>query len=462
MQSSRTGMKERSPRERRKDFEEVNLGYSAEDAKKEAARCLNCKNRPCVQGCPVGVDIPDFIGKVAEGKLDEAASILKGKNTLPAVCGRVCPQEEQCEKQCVLGKKGQPVAIGYLERYVADWEQANAGGTQEQTLAGPSGSRVAIVGSGPAGLTCAGELARMGHSVTVFESLHDPGGVLRYGIPEFRLPKAILDREVENLKRLGVTIFTNVLVGRTVTVKELFEKGYDAVFIGVGAGLPRFMGLPGENLNNVYSANEFLVRINLMSGYRFPEFDTPAPEGKRVAVIGGGNTAMDAARTALRMGAEEVTLIYRRSEQEMPARAEEAHHAGEEGVRFMFLTTPVSYKGDERAFVKEVTCRKMELGEPDESGRRKPRPVEGSDFALPVDMVIVAIGLSPNPLLPSLTPGLETQPWGELKIDDNFMTTQSGVFAGGDIVGGETVIQAMGMGKKAASSIHQYLLKKKK
>lgn len=454
-------MKERSPQERRQDFKEVNRGYSAQEALQEARRCLQCKNRPCVQGCPVGVDIPDFVRAVAHERMDEAVKILKGKNTLPAVCGRVCPQEEQCEKQCVLGKKGQPVAVGYLERYVADWEQAHSGAAAEVMAHDATEPRVAIVGSGPAGLTCAGELARMGCSVTVFESLHEPGGVLRYGIPEFRLPKAILDYEMGNLKRMGAKIVTNVLVGRTKSVKELFAEGFDALFLGVGAGLPKFMGIPGENLNNIYSANEFLVRVNLMNGYRFPEHDTPAPEGKRVAVIGGGNTAMDSARTALRLGAEEVTLIYRRSEQEMPARAEEVHHAEQEGIRFAFLTTPVAYRGDERAFVREVECQKMELGEPDESGRRKPRPVQGSNFIIPVDMAVVAIGLSPNPLLPSLTPGLETHPWGELKIDEDFMTTQRGVFAGGDIVGGETVIQAMGMGKKAAFAIHKYLFEKR-
>ena len=454
-------MKERSPIDRRHDFKEVNLGYSAQDAVQEAQRCLQCKNRPCVQGCPVGVDIPDFIRAVADGRNDEAVRILKGKNTLPAVCGRVCPQEEQCEKHCILGVKGQPVAVGYIERYVADWERANISDSVGHISPDPSEPSVAVVGSGPAGLTCAGELARMECNVTVFESLHAAGGVLRYGIPEFRLPKAILDYEMDNLKKQGVKIVTNVLVGRTKSVEDLFAEGFDAVFLGVGAGLPKFMGIPGENLNNIYSANEFLVRVNLMNGYRFPEHDTPTPEGKRVVVIGGGNTAMDAARTALRLGAEEVTLIYRRSGQEMPARAEEVHHAEQEGVRFAFLTAPVTYRGDERAFVREVECQKMELGEPDGSGRRKPCPVPGSNFIIPIDMAVVAIGLSPNPLLPSLTPGLETHPWGDLKIDDDFMTTQCGVFAGGDIVGGETVIQAMGMGKKAAYAIQKYLYNKR-
>ncbi|MHB9155265.1 MAG: NADPH-dependent glutamate synthase [Endomicrobiales bacterium] len=461
MQPSRITMRASAPRERSRDFQEVNLGYSREEARQEAARCLQCKARPCVEGCPVGVDIPEFIRAIADGRLDEAICVLKEKNRLPAVCGRVCPQEEQCEKRCVLGKKGAPVAIGYLERYAADREKAERDAPAVAGPADPSQARVAVVGSGPAGLTCAGELARMGFRVTVFESLHEPGGVLRYGIPEFRLPKAILDYELENLRATGIRILTNVLVGRTKSVDDLFSEGYEAIFLGVGAGLPRFMKIPGENLNNICSANEFLVRVNLMNGYRFPEHDTPVPEGKKVAVIGGGNTAMDSARTALRLGAEEVTLIYRRSRGEMPARAEEAHHAEEEGIRFAFLTDPVAYAGDERGFVKEITCRKMELGEPDASGRRRPVPVPGSRFTMPVDMAVVAIGLSPNPLVPGLTRGLETHPWGELKINDEFMTTRSGVFAGGDIVGGETVIQAMGMGKKAAQSIKNYLFEKR-
>lgn len=454
-------MRERAATERVRSFEEVNLGYTEEQALAEARRCLGCKTRPCVEGCPVNVDIPDFIRSIAGGRLSEAVKILTGKNNLPAVCGRVCPQEEQCEKNCVLGKKGTPVAIGFLERYAADWDRVNG-------AHGPAGAkpdrcepRVAVVGSGPAGLTCAGELARMGMNVTIFESLHETGGVLRYGIPEFRLPKAILDHELKNLEKLGVKIVTNVLVGRTVSVDDLFADGFEAVFLGVGAGLPKFMRLPGENLNNIYSANEFLVRVNLMNGYRFPEFDTPIPEGKRVAVIGGGNTAMDSARTALRLGAEEVTLIYRRSRDEMPARAEEVRHAEEEGITFAFLTDPVAYRGDEKSFVQAVECRKMELGEPDESGRRKPRPAPGPNLILNIDMAVVAIGLSPNPLVPALTKGLETHAWGELKIDDEFMTTKTGVFAGGDIIGGETVIQAMGMGKRAAQAIKRYLFDKR-
>lgn len=452
-------MKERAAAERARDFKEVNTGYTPEEAQQEARRCLQCKHRPCVQGCPVNIEIPSFIKEIAAGRFAEAIRVLKEKNNLPAVCGRVCPQEEQCEKKCVLGIKGAPVAIGNLERFAADWEKEHAGETAPALVPGPSAPRVAVVGSGPAGLTCAGELARLGCAVTVFESLHDTGGVLRYGIPEFRLPKSILDYEVENLRRAGVTIVTNVLVGRTKSVDDLFAEGFHAVFLGVGAGLPKFMRLPGENLNNIYSANEFLVRVNLMGGYLFPDHDTPIPEGKRVAVIGGGNTAMDSVRTALRLGAQEVTLIYRRSRQEMPARAEEAHHAEEEGIRFAFLTDPVAYRGDEKGFVKEVECQRMELGEPDASGRRKPRPIPGSNFVLPIDMAVVAIGLSPNPLVPSVTKGLTTDRSGELVIDETFMTTRPGVFAGGDITGGETVIQAMGMGKKAAGFIMAYLSK---
>ena len=450
-------MRARDSRERACDFQEVNLGYTQEQAMQEAGRCIKCKNQPCVAGCPVGIDIPGFIRAVAEGKPAEAYTVLKDKNSLPAICGRVCPQEEQCEKQCVLGKKGQPVAIGHLERYVADWGKANAHSAGCASGKESCEPKVAVVGSGPAGLTCAGDLAKAGLKVTIYESLHEPGGVLRYGIPEFRLPKAILDYEIDSLKKNGVAIVTNVLVGRTKSVSDLFCEGYEAVFLGVGAGLPKFMRIPGENLNNVYSANEFLVRVNLMNAYRFPEYDTPLPEGKKVVVIGGGNTAMDAARTALRLGAQEVTLVYRRSRQEMPARAEEVHHAEEEGVKFSFLTDPVAYHDNGRGFVKEVECLRMELGEPDESGRRKPRAVPGSHFCIEADMAVVAVGLSPNPLIPSLTKGLEAHPWGELIVDDDFMTTKQGVFAGGDIIGGETVIQAMGMGKSAAQAIKRYL-----
>jgi glutamate synthase (NADPH/NADH) small chain len=458
---ARLKMQERAAAERARDFKEVNTGYTLEEAMQEAKRCLQCKTHPCVGGCPVNVEIPGFIKEIAAGRMEEAVKVLKTRNSLPAVCGRVCPQEEQCEKQCVLGKKGQPIAIGYLERFAADWEKANVKAPAVRITPDANAPRVAIVGSGPAGLTCAGELARMDCAVTIFESLHDTGGVLRYGIPEFRLPKEILDYEVENLRRLGVDIVLNVLIGRTKSVNDLFAERYDAVFLGVGAGLPKFMRLPGENLNNIYSANEFLVRVNLMGGYRFPEYDTPTPEGKKVVVIGGGNTAMDSARTAMRLGAEEVTLIYRRSRQEMPARAEEIHHAEEEGVRFAFLTDPVAYRGDEKGFVREVECQRMELGEPDASGRRKPRPVPGSNFTIPIDMAVVAIGLSPNPLVPSLTEGLKTQPWGELIVDEDFMTTRNGVFAGGDIIGGETVIQAMGMGKRAAHAIKAFLFEKR-
>ena len=461
MRPTRINMPQRPARERARDFIEVNLGYSSRQAQEEAQRCLQCKTRPCVAGCPVGISIPDFIKAIAENRMPDAVKILKDKNSLPAVCGRVCPQEDQCENKCVLLKSGHPVAIGHLERYAADWEKENDVSRQACAAFDVTEPRVAIVGSGPAGLTCAGELVKFGFDVTIFESLHDTGGVLRYGIPEFRLPKKILDYELNCLKKRGVKIFTNTLIGRTKSIDDLFSEGFEAIFLGVGAGLPKFMRVPGENLNNIFSANEFLSRVNLMNAYMFPEYDTPVPEGKRVAVIGGGNTAMDSARTALRLGASEVTLIYRRSKQEMPARVEEVHHAEEEGIKFAFLTDPLGYKGDERGFVKEVECLEMELGEPDESGRRKPRPVKGSNFVMPIDMAVVAIGLSPNPLLPRLTKGLETTDWGELKIDNDFMTTKKGVFAGGDIVGGETVIQAMGMGKDAAQSIKQYMFQKR-
>ncbi|MBN1621841.1 MAG: NADPH-dependent glutamate synthase [Endomicrobiales bacterium] len=454
---SKIKMNENNPQERIKNFNEVNLGYTKEQAIQEAKRCIQCKKPLCVEGCPVEINIPGFIKAIAEDRMEEAVRILKDKNSLPAVCGRVCPQEEQCEKKCILGKKGNAISIGHLERYTADWEKKNIG------LSGPSNNKtakkqkVAIVGSGPAGLTCAGDLAKMGFDVTIYESLHKPGGVLRYGIPEFRLPNHILDFELDNLQKMGVNIMKNILIGRTKSIDDLFEEGYSSIFIGVGAGLPKFMNIPGENLNNIYSANEFLVRVNLMNGYKFPEYDTPMPIGKKVAVIGGGNTAMDAARSALRLGAEEVTLVYRRSRTEMPARIEEVHHAEEEGIKFMFLTAPVKYSGDEKGFVKEMECIKMELGEPDDSGRRRPQVISNSNFTMQVDLVVVAIGLSPNPLVPSLTKGLQTNKWGELVIDDSFMTTIPGIFAGGDIVGGETVIQAMGMGKRAARAMEKYL-----
>ena len=454
--SSRNKIPEQNPGERRKNFNEVNLGYTKEQAEAEANRCLQCKNPTCVGGCPVEINIPGFIKEIAKNNMPESIKVLKDKNNLPAVCGRVCPQEDQCEKNCILAKKGVSVAIGNLERYTADWEQSHF--PQGRDVPHPSnGIKVAVVGSGPAGLTCAGDLAKMSYDVTIFESLHAAGGVLRYGIPEFRLSKTILDYEIHSLEKLGVKIEKNVLVGRTKSLDDLFSEGFRSVFIGVGAGLPKFMDIPGENLNNIYSTNEFLVRVNMMEAYKFPEHDTPINIGKKVAVIGGGNTAMDSARTALRLGAEEVTLIYRRTENEMPARIEESHHASEEGVKFMFLTTPVKYTGDEKGYVKEIECVKMELAESDESGRRSAKVISGSNFKMPVDLVVVAIGLSPNPLLPALTANLKTDRSGEVIIDENFMTSIKGVFAGGDIVGGETVIQAMGMGKRAARAMDQFL-----
>ena len=457
-------MPERSPQERIKDFNTVTLGYSPAQALEEAKRCIQCKKPQCVEGCPVEINIPGFIKALAENDPARAIAVLKEKNNLPAVCGRVCPQEEQCEKNCILGKKGHAVAVGNLERYAADWERKQSQEDKNSSVPGDrkqDGTKVAVIGSGPAGLTCAGDLAKCGYSVTIFESLHQGGGVLRYGIPEFRLPNDVLDYELHSLEGLGVGIVLNCLVGRTITIPDLFADGFKAIFIGTGAGLPNFLNLPGENLNHIYSANEFLVRVNLMCAHQFPHYDTPIYIGKKVAVIGGGNTAMDAARTALRLGAQEVTLVYRRSETEMPARREEIEHAREEGIRFMLLTNPVKFDGNEKGFVQSMECVKMELGEPDSSGRRRPRAVPGSNFILPVDTAIVAIGLSPNPVLPSLTEGLKTDEEGHLVIDQNFMTAVPGVFAGGDIVGGETVIQAMGMGKRAARSIAEYLSSKK-
>ncbi len=455
-------MPERPAKERVKDFKCVACGYSKEQAVEEAKRCLQCKNPLCVEGCPVEINIPGFIKALAEDNPRKAIEILKEKNNLPAICGRVCPQEEQCELKCILNKKGTAISIGYLERFAADWEreQEEHGAPPPVNKATAKKTKVAIVGSGPAGLTCAADLAKLGYDVTLFESLHRAGGVLRYGIPEFRLPGDVLDYELKNLEKLGVTIQLNSLIGRTKSVQELFDEGFNAVFIGTGAGLPAFLGIPGENLNHVYSANEFLVRVNLMRAFEFPAYDTPIYIGKQVVVIGGGNTAMDAARTALRLGAEKVTLVYRRSDEELPARREEIEHAREEGIEFMLLTAPVRFLGDEKGFVTAVECVKMELGDPDASGRRSPRIIENSNFTHPIDMAIVAIGLSPNPVLPSLTPGLERDAKGRLKIDDNFMTTLPGVFAGGDVVGGETVIQAMGMGKRAARAIVRYLEKK--
>ncbi len=444
---------------RRSNFEEVALGYSREQAISEAQRCLGCKKQPCVDGCPVEIDIPAFVSLVGEGKFGEAAAKIRETNSLPAVCGRVCPQEDQCEKQCVLGKKWEPLAIGRLERFVADYEM-KAGAIAVPELPTRTGKKVAIVGSGPAGLTVAGDLARMGHEVTVFEALHKPGGVLVYGIPEFRLPKEIVRREVEYIEKLGVKVVCNFVVGKTRTIDELMtEEGYHAVFVATGAGLPYFMSIPGENLNGVYSANEFLTRSNLMKAYRFPEYDTPVKRVKRVAVVGGGNVAMDSVRTAMRLGAEEVYCIYRRSRAEMPAREEEIENAIEEEMILRELTNPVKIIGDENDWVKEIECIKMELGEPDASGRRRPVPVEGSEFRTAVDAVVIAIGQGPNPLVPATTPGLQTTKWGNIIADeDTGLTSLKGVYAGGDIVtGAATVILAMGAGRKSAVAIGEFL-----
>jgi len=457
MAGPRVAMPAQDPKERIKNFNEVALGYTEDMAVAEAARCIGCKKPSCIQGCPVNVDIPGFIGKVKTKDFEDAIRIVKATNSLPAICGRVCPQEEQCEKYCILGKKGEPVAIGRLERFVADWEMAR--GVKKPTVPPWNGKKVAVVGSGPAGLTCAGDLAKLGYKVTVFEALHAPGGVLIYGIPEFRLPKRIVAAEVEYVRSLGVEVRTNVIVGRTVTVDELFEDGYEAVFLGTGAGLPKFMGIPGENLNGVYSANEWLTRTNLMKAYLFPEYDTPIRVGKRVAVVGGGNVAMDAVRCALRLGAEKAFIVYRRGEQEMPARLEELNHAKHEGVVFHLLTNPVRVIGDEKGWVKGLECIKMELGEPDSSGRRRPVPVKGSEFVLDVDTVVMALGTTPNPVISKTTPGLQVHEWGGIIAEeDTGATTKRGVYAGGDAVtGSATVILAMGAGKKAAAAIHAYL-----
>lgn len=452
-------MPQQDPKVRAKNFDEVALGYDEETAVAEAGRCLNCKKPMCKEGCPVGVDIPEFIALVKERKFDEAARVIKRTNALPAVCGRVCPQENQCEKNCIVGKKHEPVAIGRLERFVGDYIVDK---DEQPEVAEPTGYKVAVVGSGPAGLACAADLARLGHSVTIFEALHTPGGVLMYGIPEFRLPKRIVQKEIQNLKKMGVQIETNAIIGQIHSLDELFEEeGFDAAFLGTGAGTPYFMNIPGENLNGVYSANEFLTRSNLMKAYSFPEYDTPTKVGKRVAVLGGGNVAMDAARTALRLGAEEVYIVYRRSRAELPARLEEIEHAEEEGVKFLFLTNPVRYIGNEEGWLTALECIKMELGEPDASGRRKPVPVPGSEFALPVDVAVVAIGQGPNPLLTQNTPDLETNKRGNIVADEFGKTSKPGVFAGGDVVtGAATVIKAMGAGRLAAKSIHEYLMAK--
>lgn len=453
----RQKMPEQPPEQRIRNFDEVPFGLTPEQARLEASRCLQCKKPACVEGCPVCIDIPGFIRHIAEGDFDAAIRKLKEQTTLPAVCGRVCPQEDQCEKACVLGKKGQPVAIGYLERFAADHEMRK-GEVNIPPLAPPTGKRVAVVGSGPAGITAAFELAKLGHKVTLFEAFHKPGGVLVYGIPEFRLPKAIVERDVDTLRRMGVEIVTNYVVGKLDTVDELLRNGYDAVFIGTGAGLPHFLDIPGEQFNGVLSANEFLTRTNLMKAYR-PDHATPIRRATRAVVFGGGNVAMDSARTALRLGAKEVYILYRRTKAEMPARIEEVHHAEDEGVRFEFLVAPVEILGDERGWVRAVRCIRMRLGEPDKSGRPRPVPIEGSEFEFPCDQIIVAIGNGPNPLVPQTTPDLATSRWGNIVADEaTGQTSKPGVFAGGDIVtGAATVIKAMGAGKAAARAIHQYL-----
>ncbi len=457
-------MPEQDPKVRAHNFNEVALGYDEETAVAEAERCLNCKVPQCRTGCPVGVNIPGFIAKIKARDYDGAIATIKESNSLPAVCGRVCPQENQCEKHCILGKKGEPVGIGRLERFAADREMAQNKEIVPMEFA-KDAQKVAIIGAGPAGLTCAGDLARKGYRVTIFEALHTAGGVLSYGIPEFRLPKDdIVKKEIANLEKLGVKIEVDVVVGQLYTIDELMEEeGFDAVFVGTGAGLPHFMNIPGENLNGVYSANEFLTRCNLMKAYRFPEYATPLRVGNAVAVVGGGNVAMDAARTALRLGAEHVYIVYRRGEDELPARREEAHHAKEEGVDFQLLNNPVEIMSDGKGWVRALKCIRMELGEPDESGRRSPKAVKGSEFELPVDTVVIAIGQGPNPIVASTTPGMETNKRGNIVADEETCaTTKPGVFAGGDIVtGAATVILAMGAGKKAAAAIDAYLKEKR-
>ena len=459
MTPKKTPMPEQEPNVRNKNFEEVSLGYTKEMAMQEAKRCLNCKHKPCVKGCPVGVRIPEFIHCVAEGDMEKAYQIIKSTNSLPAVCGRVCPQEVQCESQCVRGIKGEPVGIGRLERFVADWHMKN--GKAEQFDVKSNGHKVAVIGGGPAGLTCAGDLSAMGYSVTVYEALHTAGGVLMYGIPEFRLPKKIVKKEIDALQEKGVEIQTDMVMGKVLSVDELFEMGYEAIFIGTGAGLPNFMNIPGESLVGTFSANEFLTRVNLMKAYR-EEYDTPIIDFKNVAVIGGGNVAMDAARTAKRLGAENVYIIYRRAEEQMPARKEEIHHAKEEGINFNLLRNPVAIHGDENGRVKSIECVEMELGEPDASGRQRPIPKKDSNFEIKVDCVVVAIGNSPNPLIRSTTEGLEANRRGCIVVDDKTMaTTREGVYAAGDAVSGAaTVILAMGGEKEAARAIDDYIKSK--
>ena len=457
MTMTKTPMPEQDPKVRARNFEEVALGYTPQQAMEEAARCLGCKKPKCVEGCPVNIRIPEFIGKVAEGDFQAAYEIITSTNALPALSGRVCPQESQCECRCVRGVKGEPVAIGRLERFVADWYRENVNAMPEKVPS--NGIAVAVVGSGPAGLTCASDLAKKGYEVTMFEALHTAGGVLVYGIPEFRLPKAIVANEVKKLEAQGVKVMTNMVIGRVLSIDDLFSMGFKAVFVGSGAGLPMFMHIPGESLKGVYSANEYLTRTNLMKAYT-PEADTPIIQSKAVAVVGGGNVAMDGARCAMRLGADKVYIVYRRGEAEMPARQEERHHAKEEGIEFKTLCNPVEILGDEDGRVKGIKCIRMELGEPDASGRRRPMEIPGSEFTLDVDTVIMALGTSPNPLIRSTTPGLETNRKGCLIVDENEMTTRDGVFAGGDAVtGAATVILAMGAGKKGAEAIDAYLKK---
>lgn len=459
MSLKKNEMPVQDPEVRSRNFSEVALGYTEEQAVDEAKRCLNCKNRPCVGGCPVQIDIPSFISKVAEGEFEEAYKIITAASSLPAVCGRVCPQESQCEKYCIRGKKGEPVAIGRLERFVADWHNEHINEAPEKPVS--NGHKTAVIGSGPSGLACAGSLAKMGYDVTVFEALHLAGGVLSYGIPEFRLPKSIVQKEIDGLKELGVKIETNTVIGKTMSVDELMnEYGFEAVFIGSGAGLPRFMRILGENLNGVYSANEFLTRINLMKAYK-PDRTTPVQAGNSAVIVGGGNVAMDAARCAKRMGAD-VTIVYRRTEKELPARAEEIEHAKEEGIRFKFLSNPVEILSDEKGWVKSIRCQQMELSEPDASGRARSVPVPDSFFEIETDSVIMSIGTSPNPLIKSTTEGLDTQVWGGIIADEETgLTSKEGVYAGGDAVtGAATVILAMGAGKKAAAAMDEYIRSK--
>lgn len=456
--NGRVAMPEQDPQVRARNFLEVPTGYTMKMAQEEAERCLQCKKPACVNGCPVSVDIPGFIDFLSQGDMTGAIRNLWSKNALPAVCGRVCPQESQCEGLCIVGRKGEPVAIGNLERFVADYERENGTG-ELPPKADPTGKKVAVVGSGPSGLTVAGDLIVKGHDVTIFEAFHKPGGVLVYGIPEFRLPKAIVAQEVNFLERLGVKVDCNVVVGKSVSLDELFEEGYDAIYIGVGAGLPRFMNIPGENLVGILSANEYLTRANLMKAYEYPKVDTPIPMGKNVTVLGAGNVAMDAARTAMRLGAEKVRVVYRRSREEMPARAAEIHHAEEEGIELYLLTNPTKYIGDDNGRLTAMECLKMELGEPDDSGRRRPVAVEGSEFVLDTDLCIVAVGSGANPLLTAEEPDMKLNRWGNVEADPKTgKTTKKAVWAGGDIVtGAATVILAMGAGREAADSIHDYL-----